>query len=89
MNEMEITSLSSRGQVVIPSDIRKKMGLSNGTKLMVFYDGEQIFMKPVVKPEMKEIRKMSSESRKFAKEIGLTKADVSKALKKVRNANRS
>jgi antitoxin PrlF len=86
---MEITSLSSKGQVVIPSDIRKKMGLSIGAKLMVFCDGEKLFLKPVEKPDMKVFQKMALETRKYAKRVGLKKSDIGKALKKVRSANRS
>ncbi|MBF0433077.1 MAG: AbrB/MazE/SpoVT family DNA-binding domain-containing protein [Fibrobacteria bacterium] len=89
MYQMDITSLSSKGQVVIPTDIRKKMGLSIGAKLMVFCDGNNLFLKPILNPDLKVFRKMASESRKYAKKVGLKKADIGKAIKKVRNANRT
>ena len=39
MNTVEITSSSTKGQVVIPSKIRKQLGIKAGTKLIAITDG--------------------------------------------------
>ncbi|MBI2575930.1 AbrB/MazE/SpoVT family DNA-binding domain-containing protein, partial [Candidatus Woesearchaeota archaeon] len=35
MEKLEITSMSSRGQVVIPFDVREQLGLKEGEKFVV------------------------------------------------------
>jgi len=89
MIKTEVTSLSSKGQVVIPDRIRKEMGLTTGSKLMVITDGTNLLLKPVEEPKMEVFKKLIEESRKFAKKEKLEKADIDKAIKDVRSANRS
>jgi AbrB family looped-hinge helix DNA binding protein len=89
MIKTEVTSLSSKGQVVIPDRIRKEMGLTTGSKLMVITDGTNLLLKPVEEPKMEVFKKLIEESRKFAKKEKLEKADVEKAIKDIRSANRS
>ena len=89
MIKTEVTSLSSKGQVVIPDRIRKEMGLTTGSKLMVITDGTNLLLKPVEEPKMEVFKKLIEESRKFAKKEKLEKADIEKVIKGVRSANRS
>ena len=89
MIKTEVTSLSSKGQVVIPDRIRKEMGLTTGSKLMVITDGTNLLLKPVEEPKMEVFKKLIEESRKFAKKEELEKADVENVIKDVRRANRS
>jgi len=58
------------------------------TKLAVLTDGESVLMKPL---EALNWRRSSADrrDRAFARRAGLKKADVSKAIRSVRNANRS
>ena len=46
---MAKTKLSSRGQIVIPKEIREKLDLSPGQKLEVYEEGDKIVL--VVVPE--------------------------------------
>lgn len=90
MSHVEFTSVSSRGQVVIPSEIRKEMGLEEGTKLMVFSDGVNLLMKPIMPPSPASFKKLIQDSHRYAKEAGLKKSDVEEAIQKVRrHARRS
>ena len=45
MEKVEITSMSSRGQVVIPFNLRKKMKLKDGERFTVFGNKEIIVFK--------------------------------------------
>ena len=89
MIKTEVTSLSSKGQVVIPDKIRKEMGLTTGSKLMVITDGSNLLLKPIEEPKMEVFKKLIEESRKFAKKEKLAKTDIEKAIKETRSANRS
>ncbi len=82
MNSIEVTSLSSKGQIVIPNDIRNKMHLNTGTKLMIITDGENILLKPIQIPKINEFENLIAKSRKMAKDLKITKKDLNKALKK-------
>ncbi len=86
MPQMEFTSMSSRGQVVIPQDIRKQMGLEEGVKFMVFSDGDNLLMKPVLTPSMTAFKKLLRDSHEYARRAGLKRSDVKKAIQKVRRA---
>lgn len=86
--QVELASVSTKGQVVIPGSIRKKLGISSGSKLMVLTDGENVLMKPIVPPRLEAFRELAEESRKAAKSAGLTPDDVSAAIAEVRNARR-
>ena len=49
-----ITSVSSKGQVVIPGNIRTKLGIAAGARMMVMTDGENVLMKPIAAPQAEE-----------------------------------
>lgn len=44
---MRTTRLSSKGQVVIPTDIRRRLGLKPGTELLVTTAGRKIVLEVV------------------------------------------
>ena len=88
MSAVEITSLSSKGQIVIPSSIRNDLKISAGDKFAIISDGENILLRPVEKPKVDKFRALIAASRKYARENGLQKEDVVKAVKKVRRENR-
>ena len=88
MIKTEVTSLSSKGQIVIPDKIRKQMGLSFGSKLIVITDGSNLLLKPMEEPKIETFKKLIAESRKLTKKMNLKKSDITKAIKEVRE-NRS
>ena len=88
MTTIEITSSSTKGQVVIPARIRKQLGLKPGTKLIAMTDGTNLLLKPIRSPKIGSFSKLISESQKFAKKVQLKKKDVNEAIKAVRDENR-
>lgn len=42
MTEVSTTKLSSRGQVVIPEEIRKRLGLEPGTQFIVLAEDDTV-----------------------------------------------
>lgn len=47
MDTQELTTLSSRGQVVLPQSVRDRLGLSRGQRLAVQVDGRRIVLHPL------------------------------------------
>ena len=41
------TYVTSKGQVVIPAELRKKYGITPGTRFEVLDDGNQIILRPI------------------------------------------
>jgi AbrB family looped-hinge helix DNA binding protein len=88
MSAVEITSLSSKGQVVIPNAIRNDLNVSVGDKFAVISDGRNILLKPIDRPQVAEFNTLIARSRKYARRIGLKKSDILNAIKKVRRESR-
>jgi AbrB family looped-hinge helix DNA binding protein len=44
---MAIVTASSKGQIVIPKDIRKRLNIVSGKKLVIKSDGNQVFITPL------------------------------------------
>jgi len=81
---IEITSSSTKGQVVIPSSIRKRLGIKAGTKLIAMTDGVNLLLKPIKTPKLNSFHQLIKESQTFAKEKGVTSKDINEAIKAVR-----
>ena len=88
MRTMDMTTMSSKGQVVIPADIRAEMSLSSGTKLMVVTDGHNLLLKPVLEPKLETFRALIRRSEQHARAVGLKRSDIPRLIKKVRRENR-
>ncbi len=89
MTQIQITSVSSKGQVVIPSDIRETMGISMGMKMIIFTDGDNLLLKPIQTPRFETFKKLVKESKQLITKTGFKKANVQKLIKQARNENRS
>lgn len=78
MTKPELTTISQKGQVVIPQAIRSKLGLSPKTRLLVYGYGDTVIMKklelPDVKSELEELwmkmdKKLAGKRRPTEREI--------------------
>ena len=84
MKNLATTRMSSKGQVVIPEDIRNRLKLRNGSRFVVVGKDDVIILKTIAPPAMAEFDLLVSEARKQAKKAKLKPSDISGALKKVR-----
>jgi len=78
------TKLSSRGQVVIPEEIRRRLGLEEGAQFVVVGEGDVVVLKALKPPEMSDFTALLDEAQRSAEEAGLSTTDVEAALRKVR-----
>ena len=56
--KMEITSMSTKGQIVIPRDLRKMLGLVSGSKYEILTDGKRILLRLLRPGEVKEFQRL-------------------------------
>ena len=82
------TRLSSKGQVVIPEEIRNDLGLSAGDQFIVIGKGDAVILKAITPPKIEEFSKLIGQARSAAKRAGITKADVKSAIARVRHRTR-
>ena len=85
----EITVVSSKGQVVLPKVIRDKLNLSAGSKLMVFSDGDNILLKPIMQPDISEFRSMMDAAQQWADEVEMQESDIDAAIVAVRRKKKT
>ncbi len=84
MEKIETTSMSSRGQVVIPRNLREKLNIKKGEKFIVIGSDETILLKKIQMPSFKGFEKLLKETRKFVKEKNIKESDVDRAIKRTR-----
>lgn len=89
MSNFSVTSLSSKGQIVIPNNLRKQLGMTPGIKLIIFTDGSNVLLKPIQTPKIDQFQNLIKESRALAQKKKLKSVDVNKFIKQVRNESRS
>jgi AbrB family looped-hinge helix DNA binding protein len=57
--EQAITTLSSKGQVVIPAFLRQSLGLESGTRFVIRQEGEVLILEPqTVAAKLRKIREL-------------------------------
>ena len=84
MVKLATTKLSSKGQVVIPEEIRTRLGLEPGAQFVVVGEGDVVVLKALEAPDLSEFKALLDEARASAKEAGLSETDIQKALDEVR-----
>jgi AbrB family looped-hinge helix DNA binding protein len=82
------TRLSSRGQVVIPEEIRENLHLKEGDQFVVIGKGDTVILRSIKPPSMVEFEEVLAEAHSSAKKAELKKSDVKAAIKRVRRQSR-
>jgi AbrB family looped-hinge helix DNA binding protein len=85
--ELEVTTMSEKGQVVIPQSIRKELGIKPKTKFLVYGRGDTVIMKklelPDLKKEWEDIFKLMDK-----KELKISDKEIQKEIEEARKVSR-
>lgn len=84
MAKVATTKMSSKGQVVIPEEIRDQLGLAAGVQFVVVGDKDTVMLKVIAPPSLSEFGSLLRRARTTAKKAGLSKSDITQAVKKSR-----
>jgi AbrB family looped-hinge helix DNA binding protein len=76
--------MSSKGQIVIPEEVRKRLGLKPGSQFVVVGKKDVVILKAISPPSMKEFDDLIAEARRQAKQAGMKRSDIAAAISKVR-----
>lgn len=83
--KIEMGTVSSRGQICIPNDIREDMGLEEGSKILfVLTDGSLL----VKKINMQTFREITKPLKEAAKKIGMKESEVPGMVHRFRDKNK-
>lgn len=84
MSIVATTKMSSKGQIVIPEEIRSRLGLKSGSRFVVLGEDDVVILKTISPPSMKEFNGIIKEARHRAQEVNLKKEDILEAINDVR-----
>jgi AbrB family looped-hinge helix DNA binding protein len=86
--DVEITKMSSRGQIVVPQDLRKEINAKEGTRFAVFGSKDTIVLKKIEMPSkeklIRSLHKIAIEGRKKAEKLGIKESDIPKLIHRAR-----
>ena len=79
---MELAKVTSKGQITIPIDIRKKLGIKEGSKVLFIEDAGRIY---IANSSMEALREAQEAFRGEAERVGLqSEEDVVDMIKEIR-----
>lgn len=84
MKALATTKMSSKGQVVIPEEIRERLKLHAGDQFVVLGDDDYVILKIISQPSQKDFEHLLAKARKEARRVGLKKENIKAAIAKVR-----
>ncbi|MAG47591.1 hypothetical protein CL617_03220 [archaeon] len=89
--DIDITKLTSKGQVVIPQEIREEKKLKSGERFLVYDTEDSIVLKRIKNlkeaKDIKEFEEVFAKTWKIAKSRNVTKKDVEKEIVEHRKEN--
>jgi len=83
-DDPELTTVTSKGQITIPSRLRKQFGLEQGTKLMVVPTEYGLVLKKLELPSVEEFQQRVEER---AETVDLSMEDVTELVHDARDAD--
>ena len=84
MADFSTTKMSSKGQVVIPDAIRKRLGLEPGDEFVVVAGQGAIILTAIEPTSMKQFEELMAEARRQARRVGLKRSDIAAAVTEAR-----
>ncbi len=84
MSNVSTTKMSSKGQVVIPENIRKQLNLKAGARFVVVGEKDVVILKNISPPSLDEFDALIANARKKGKQAGLKRFDIKDAIFKAR-----
>lgn len=84
MVTLSTSRLTSRGQIVIPEEIRDRLGLKQGMQFIIMGEGDVIILKTITPPSMKDFDEILARTAAAAKREGMKPSDIEDSIKNYR-----
>jgi len=80
---LDVITMSSKGQLVIPREVREEMGLEKQDKFVIVHDKDSILLKRISREEANMLKLMDTIANKF-KQAAIKKSDIANEIRKSR-----
>ncbi len=80
----QILTVSSSGQISLPSSICERLSIDAGDKLVAYTTGDVIVLKTLKIPSSEEFELSLDEAQKWASSVGYTENDINDIIKSSR-----
>ena len=84
----QVLTVSSKGQISLPVNIRRKLSIDAGDKLVLYASGDSIMLKTLKLPTAAEFEASLDEAQAWAASVGYEEEDVNDIIKSVRQRKR-
>lgn len=84
----QILTVSSKGQISLPVNIRKLLSIDTGDKLIAYTSGDVIMLKTLKLPSQEEFETSLDEAQKWAASVGYEESDIDDIIKSTRRGKR-
>ena len=85
---IDVVTVSSKGQIVLPAEMRNSFSLSSGDKLAIYATENAILLKPLKLPTPDDFAKWMAEAQEWASSVGYKEEDIDEIIKSVRRRKR-
>ena len=85
---VNVITVSSKGQISLPAEIRKELSIVQGDRFAAYASGDTIILKKVQVPTEEEFKHYFDELQEWAASVGYKEDDVNDIIKEVRKRNR-
>ena len=82
------TKMSTRGQIVIPENIRNDLGLVSGSEFIVVTEEDAIILKKLHLPPKTALKSLLDKANAKAKAAGITEEVIASEVKKYRKSKK-
>ena len=87
--EIGITKISKKGQIVIPSEVRRSLDIKVSDKFMVFGKKDTILIKRIRKPDIeRSFEEMADSLQKVIAKFDFTRKDLEALIEETRKSQR-
>jgi len=80
--------MSSKGQIVIPQEMRNRLNAKEGTIFAILDNKDSILLKKIEIPKkeelIKDLENIAKEGRKRADKLGIKETDITKLIHQIR-----
>lgn len=84
----QVLTVSSKGQISLPINIRKRLSIDTGDKLVAYTTGDVIMLKTLKLPTQEEFEASLDEAQDWAASVGYEENDVNDIIKSVRKGKK-
>lgn len=81
---IDMVTVSSKGQIVLPAKMRNSFSIASGDKLAVYATENAILLKPLKLPTPEDFAQWMAEAQDWAASVGYKEEDIDGIIKSVR-----